>query len=90
MYVRFGSRLFQNTRRLFHMTTFGFGLSIFGFYGFVLLMRSYGRDFAVCAVVCSDVPANRRKESALCPHRRDQRSDADDVDDAFEIVGQYV
>ena len=53
-------------------------------------MRFYGPDFAVCAVVWSDGRTNRRTESALCPHRGDQRGDADDVDDAFEIGGQHV
>ena len=38
---------------------------------------------------CSDAPV-LQKERALGLHRLHQRSDAHDLHDAFEVVGQYV
>ena len=55
--VRFGSRLFQNARCFFPMTSCRCGWSIFRFYEFVLLMRSSGPEFAVCVSDWSGVRA---------------------------------
>ncbi len=53
-------------------------------------MRSYGPDFTVRRGDWADYRRNLERRGRLCSHRRDQRDDAHDVHDAFEIVGQHV
>ena len=63
---------------------------VFRFWGFVRLMRAYGPDFAVLFGDLADYGRNLERRRRLCSDRCDQRGDAHDVHDAFEIVGQHV
>ncbi len=62
----------------------------FGFWGFAPLVRACGPDLAVLGGDLAGYGHNLERTGRLCPHLRDQRDDAHEVDDAFEIIGQHV
>ncbi len=53
-------------------------------------MCAYGWDFGFWAAVQPDTGANDADRGLCGPHGGDQRTDAEDVHDALEIVGQHV
>jgi hypothetical protein len=61
--VRVGSRLFQNARCFFPMTSCRCGWSIFRFYEFVLLMRSSGPEFAARGAMTSTSRSSMRRSA---------------------------
>ena len=58
-----------------------------GFGGFSVWKYSLMRNPAVLGGSSTGYGASLRR---LCPHRRQERLDAEDVHDAREIVGQHV
>ena len=60
---------------------------VFGFWRFAPLVRACGPELAVFG----RIGARNEADEGLCRAQRlDQRADAEDVDDALEIVGQHV
>ncbi len=93
-HVRFGSRLCKNVCRFTRARRLWvWMIRRDGVCGFWDLCRWRGVMGRVLGSVrqCGRIGAQMDADKPLrCPHRRDQRGDAQDVHDAFEIIGQYV